>query len=96
MGGPSADPRSRSSFRRRSPSPSLVRKAPSHYPITVLIIPLPDHDDDRPVPEVYFSIHRVPAHTNGDSLTSAMGEPLAADKPIRFDSSAAHVRGTAS
>ena len=48
-GGPSADPRSRSSFRRRSPSPSLVRKAPSHYPITVLIIPLPDHDDDRPV-----------------------------------------------
>ena len=95
MGGPSADPLSRSSFRRRSPSPSLVRKAPSHYPITVLIIPLPDHDDDRPVPDVYYSIHRVPANTNGDSYQSTYTVQVrraysslrySRHRPIRFDS----------
>ena len=40
--------------------------------------PLLDHDDDRPVPVLYFSTSRVPANTNGDSYSSATEEPLAA------------------
>ena len=61
-------------FRRRSPSPSMVRKA---FATTTDLLPSTTtstslRDDDRSVPGVYFSILRVMANTIRRFL---LGEP---------------------